>query len=370
MRIAQFIESDTPGGTERLVIQIALDLRRRGHDVVVIGPADGPGKGWLGDELKARGFEWTTVPKRSMLDPRSVSDVVRLIRRYKVDAVHSHEFAPSVHGAVASWLTGRPHVATMHSNLYFAGAWRRRVAFRWAQRHSVAVVAVSRDTALDAERILRLRPGSIRVVPNGVAANPGRRDALRNELGLERGDLLVVALGNVSERKAQIVILQALIRLQARRPDLPWRFVIAGTDQGAAPGLLQAARENGVERRFHLLGHRSDTEDILAAADIFAMSSQHEGMPLAIMEAMFAGKPVISTMAGGIGEMITDDVDGLLTPVGDVDAMSAGLERLLSDAALRQRLGEAARLRAARQFGIAPMMDAYLALYGTPEGER
>lgn len=362
MVIAQIVEADAPGGTERLIIQIAQDLRKRGHQVVVIGPAAGPGKGWLGNEIRALGIEWATIPRRLMFDPRAVKDIVTLIRRYRVDAVHSHEFAPSVYGAMACWLIGRPHVMTMHSNLYFAGARRRRIAFRWAAHHSAAV-AVSADTGRDAERLLGLNPGSVHVIPNGIASRPGTRDAVRTELSLRPQDMLVLALGNVSKRKAHIILLRSLVELRSRNPDIPWHLAIAGTDQGAAPELRDAAREFGVESRLHLLGHRSDTEDLLAASDVFAMSSLHEGMPLAIMEATFAGKPVISSAAGGIAEMLDDGVEGLLTPVGDVHTMSVGLERLLTDPVLRDRLGQAARQRAERQFGIATMMDAYLRLY-------
>lgn len=364
MRIAQIVESDAPGGTERLLIQIALDLRRRGHEVLVIGPLGGPGKGWLGREVRALGFEWDTFPKRSMFDPRAVTHLMRLIRSNGIQVAHSHEFSPSVFGAAACWLTGRRHVITMHSNLYFAGAWRRRLAFRWAVRHSAATVAVSRDTRDDAERLLRLEPGSVHVIPNGIAPTPGRGDLVRRELDIRDHEQLVVALGNVSTRKAHIIILRALVKLGERRPDVPWHLAIAGTDQGAAAELRHVAAEHGVEQRFHLLGHRSDTDDVLAAADVFAMSSLHEGMPLAIMEAMFAGKPVISSAAGGIGEMITNGVDGLLTRVGDIDEMSAGLERLMTNAGERKALGTAARSRAERQFGIGSMMNAYVGFYG------
>lgn len=363
MVIAQIVESDAPGGTERLVIQIAQDLGRRGHRVVVIGPADGEGKGWLGREIQSLGLPWEAVPRRKMLDPRAVTDITHLIGRYSVDAVHSHEFAPSVYGAAASWVKGKPHVITMHSNLYFAGAWRRRMAFRWAVRHSAAVVAVSRDTGADAERLLGLEPNSVQVIINGVATMPGRRDVVRRELGIADGELLVVALGNISARKAHIILLRALIELGHRRPDLAWHLAIAGTEQGGGAELRQVAAEHGVTGRFHLLGHRSDTEDVLAASDVFAMSSLHEGMPLAIIEAMFAVKPIITSAAGGIREMLAENAEGLLTPIGDVNAMSEGLERLFSDATLRARLALAARQRAERQFGIAPMMDAYLALY-------
>jgi glycosyltransferase involved in cell wall biosynthesis len=201
------------------------------------------------------------------------------------------------------------------------------------------------------------------VIINGVAARPGRRDVVRRELAVADDELLVVALGNLSARKAHIILLRALIELGRRRPEFSWHLAIAGTDQGSAAELRQVAADNDVSRRFHLLGHRSDTEDVLAAGDVFAMSSLHEGMPLAIIEAMFAEKPIISSSAGGIHEMIAEGVEGLLTPVGDAGAMSQGLERLFVDAGLRKRLATAARQRAERQFGIAPMMEAYLALY-------
>ena len=363
MRIAQIVEGDAPGGTERLVIQIALELRRRGHEVIVIGPAAGPGKGWLGTELRALGFAWETIPKRPMLDPRSVADIMRLLRRHGVDVAHSHEFAPSVFGAIACRLLRRPHVITMHSNLYFAGARRRRMAFRWATVHSSAVVAVSADTRDDVERLLRLPAGSVRVIPNGIAVRKGRGELLRRELALEPGDLLVCAVGNLSPRKNHIQLLNALIQLGRRRPEIPWHLAIAGTDQGSATELREATRRHDVTARLHLLGHRSDTEDVLAAADVFAMSSLHEGMPLAVMEAMFAEKAIVTSTAGGIGEMLTDDVEGLLTPVADEAALSRGLERLLDDGALRARLAAAARRRAEAQFGIAPMIDAYERLY-------
>lgn len=363
MTVAQIVEGDAPGGTERLVIQIALELRRRGHEVVVVGPAAGPGKGWLGDEIRSRGLVYDTIPKRHMLDLRAILDIVRIIRRYDVATLHSHEFAPTVFGALGCWLTRRTHVATMHSNLYFATARRRRTAFRWAVRHSAAVVAVSADTRDDAEKALALSPGTIHLIPNGIASQAGRREPLRHQLKLADSDLLVVALGNVSPRKAHILLVRSMIELKARRPGLKWHLAISGSDQGCSGEIRQTARDNGLEDRVHLLGHRSDTEDVLAAADIFAMSSLHEGMPLAIMEAMFAGKPVISSRAGGIGEMLTDGVDGLLTPVGDAEAMSRALEKVLTDTALRDRLAVAGRRRAEAQFSIGTMMDAYLRLY-------
>jgi glycosyltransferase involved in cell wall biosynthesis len=360
MRIAQLVESDSPGGTERLVLQIVAELTRRGHEVVTVGPTD---TGWLGEELRARGHRWESIVRRFMFDPRAVLDLVRICRHYRIQAVHAHEFAPSVFGAAAARLTGASHVITMHSNPYYAVKWRRRVAFGLAQRSASGVAAVSADTAADAERVLKLPPGTIVTIPNGIVSVSGDRREVRRELGVRDDELLVVAIGNLSERKAHHLLVRALIQLKERSPEIRWRLAIGGTDQGTAPHLRDLAADGKVAERVHLLGHRSDTENVLAAADVFAMCSLHEGMPLAIMEAMFAGLPVVSSTAGGIGEMITDGVDGLLVPVGISEPLAQALERLLTDPSLRGRLGAAARERAARQFGIAPMMDAYERLY-------
>lgn len=298
-----------------------------------------------------------------MLDPRAVLDLTRVIRLHGVNVIHAHEFAPSVFGAAAARLSGCSCVITMHGNLYYTRRWRRRAAFRLARRLATAVVGVSLDTAVDAEQSLALPRGTIHAIPNGITTAPGQRHRVRAELGVQDGELLVAALGNLSPRKAHAILVKALIQLAERRPDIKWRLAVAGTDQGCLAELRALAADHGETGRIHWLGHRADTEDILAAADVFAMPSLHEGLPLAVMEAMFAGLAVIASRAGGIPEMLTDGVEGLLVPVGDVSAMAGGLERLLTDEVFRRQIGPAARLRAERQFGIAPMMDAYLRLY-------
>src|SRR5213076_3190738 len=150
-----------------------------GHRVVTFTPERPIAESWLGSELTARGFEWVPVARYKSYDPREIVELIRLFNRHEIDVVHSHEFAPTVFGSLACWLTRRNHVATMHSSLYFATAWRRRRLFRWAVRHSAGVVAVSRDTQADAERILRLPPGTIHVIANGIAVQPGDRMAVR-----------------------------------------------------------------------------------------------------------------------------------------------------------------------------------------------
>jgi glycosyltransferase involved in cell wall biosynthesis len=367
MIVGQLLEGDGPGGAERLVLQFALELRRRGHDVFTVIPSGGAA--WLGHEMGRLGFRWATVDRRPMFDPRVVRDLARLFGDAGVGAIHSHEYI-GVFGAAAAKRMGVPHVVTLHGSPYFAAKWRRRAAFRWAARHSVRVVGVARDTSTHAEQVLGLAPGSVLTVPNGIAPTPGDRSLLRDALGIGADEIVVGAVGNVSPRKNHIQLLEALAEVHARRPDVRWRMVVAGSDAGSLSAIESLAVARGLADRVHMLGHRQDPENLLAAADVFAMPSLHEGMPLAIIEAMFAGLPVVASTAGGVADMLDDGVEGHLFGVGDTPALIRALERVLTDPQRRAAMGEAGRQRAARQFGIGPMMDGYLRLYGASDVSR
>ena len=141
-----------------------------------------------------------------------------------------------------------------------------------------------------------------------------------------------------------------------------WHLAIAG--RGEEEGRLRAqSAAAGIDSRVHILGFRDDIPDILAAGDIFAMPSLSEGLPLALVEAMSFGLPVVVARVGGVPEVVTDDVEALLVPPSDAGALASALRRLIDDAELRRRLGDAGRTRAQRDFAIATMADRYERLY-------
>jgi glycosyltransferase involved in cell wall biosynthesis len=139
--------------------------------------------------------------------------------------------------------------------------------------------------------------------------------------------------------------------------------VIAGQLREGVEDLERFAQEAGIRPRLHFLGHREDIADILAAADIFAMPSLHEGLPVALLEAMMAGVPILASRAGGIPEAITSDEDGLLVPVGEDSALGDELERMLVNRELRQKLAAGAKRRAASSFSLSAMVAAHDELY-------
>jgi glycosyltransferase involved in cell wall biosynthesis len=360
-RIALPLESDGPGGAETMLLQFAEELRRRGHHVVPVGPATGCG--WLAGEFRKRGFEPETFLLRRALDAGTLSGLVRLFRDRRIDIVHSHEFTMAVYGSVAARWLGIPHVITMHGSQSMLRAARRRAALRVAFGLSRAVVACSGATQEHLTRELGLASDRIRTIPNGIAFRPGDRMALRRELGIADGELLVVAVGSLVERKGHRVLLGAMARLQREGLPRNWHVAIAG--RGELEGRLKAfIGEAGLEGRAHLLGHRDDVPDILAAADVFTMPSLWEGLPVAMLEAMFAGKPVVASACSGIPEAIESGHHGLLTAPGDEAGLADALRRLLSSADVRARLGSSGMARAAERYSVAGMVDAYERAYG------
>jgi len=363
LRVAMMIETDGPGGAEVMLIQLAEELRRRGHEVTAVGPVRG--QGWLSARLRSLGFERRTFTLRRPLDPLCAIELARMLRELRIDVVHSHEFTMAVYGCAAARWLGLPHIVTMHGNETVMDAWRRRAALRWSLKRSRAFVAVSESTRTSMQARLRLPDGSIRVIPNGVPLRPGERTRTRRKLGVEDDEVLILMVGNLRRRKGHAVLLEALAELHRTGCASPWQLAIAG-DGRQRESLTRLTAELGIADRVQLLGHRDDIPDLQAAADIFAMPSYWEGMPLSILEGMIVGKAIVASNVGGIPEMLRDGDSGLLVPAGDPLALAHALRRLIEDPAQRERLGAAARRRAEAEFHVEVMADRYEHLYRGP----
>ena len=360
LRIAMMIETDGPGGAEMMLVQLSEELRRRGHAVTAVGPVRG--KGWLSGRLRGLGFERRTFTLRRPVDPLCVVDLVRMLRELRIDVVHSHEFTMAVYGSAAARWLGLPHVFTMHGSEAVMDAWRRRAALRWAAKRSRAFLTVSAHTRALMQKRLGLPDDAIDVIPNGVPCRPGDREATRRKLGVKDDEVLILAVGNLLQGKGHAVLIEALGELQRTGCAGEWQLVIAGDGPEREP-LARRAAELAIGDRVQLLGHRDDIPDLQAAADVFAMPSYFESMPLALLEGMIAGKAIVASRVGGIPEMLRDGDSGLLVPAGDARGFGHALRRLIEAPALREQLGAAARRHAEAEFHISVMADRYERLY-------
>jgi glycosyltransferase involved in cell wall biosynthesis len=356
------LDSDGPGGAEMMVFCLSEELEARGHTVVPVLPRNGVG--WLGDLFRSAGYSPETFWLKGPVDPTGVGRLMRLFRQHNIDVVHSHEFTMAVYGSTAARLLAIPHILTMHGGLTITKALRRRIALRWAIRRSAHAVAVSNATRMQFAKDLGLRTSAFTVVHNGVPLTSGNAERVRREFGCTDGDVVLLAVANLELNKNHRMLLEALVRLQHDGLAVPWRLIIAGGRGGDEHShLLEYVRLQRLKDRVHIVTGRNDIADLQALADIFAMPSLWEGLPLALLEAMVAGKAIVASATGGIPEAIVDGREGILVPPGDLDALARGLRTLLTDRARRGALGAAAVARARQDFTVQVMADRYLGLY-------
>lgn len=358
LRVAHLIESDGPGGAERVVVHMATTLQAAGAHNVVFLPAHG--EGWLAQQLAGSGVAIEYFHIDRPFDPACARMLADAFRRHDIDIAHSHEFSMAIYGAWAAWRAGVPHVVTMHGSRYYAARLRRRLSLRAAFAASNRIAAVSEPLARAISDDLWIRRRDITVLPNGVRHEAPDRLTLREELRLAPGDRLVVAVGNLYSVKGHRYLLDAVARIAAQHPRL--HVAIAGRgDQESS--LLAQARGLGLDSRVHLLGLRADVAAVLAAADIFALPSLSEGLPLALLEAMWAGRPIVASNVGEVAVALADGQAGELVEPGNVAALSLALDRLLSDAAYARALGDRAARRARDEYDITQMVGRYVELY-------
>jgi len=296
------------------------------------------------------------------LDAGCVLRLRRLFREEEVSVVHPHEFTLSVFATTAAALASVPAIVTLHSAQRFPERMRRRIAIRWAARQAFAATTVSEATKTEIVRRLGMRGEEWRVIVNGVPTPEGHRERVRQELGIQPDARLLLAVGNLYSVKGHDVLVRAMAAV-ARRENLPtWTLAVAGRGE-EREGLERLARELEVDSKVVFLGFREDVGDLLHAADLFVHPSRSEGLPLAVIEAMSVGLPVVASDVGGIPEVVSDGVTGILVPPEDVDSLAAGIASLLADPARAEAIGETGRRAARDAYGIDRMVERYLELY-------
>lgn len=353
--IAHLIETTGPGGAERMVAELAREQRARGARTTVFLPDKR--ETWLAAQLAGEDINIERYHLASPFSPQCVRTLTTAFTQKGITLAHSHDFTMGVNGAFAARASGIPHVITMHGGRYYAERLRRRFALRMAAVSSQAVVAVSEALAEHLCKDLRLARTRVVTIPNGVRPTLGTPTALRAELGLDPDVRIVLAVGNLYPVKGHRVLLEALAHLP---PTL--HVAIAGRGNEEA-GLRSRAAELGLSERLHLLGHREDIPGLLMAADLFVQPSLDEGLPLAVLEAMFAGRPIVASDVGDVATAVGRDDAAVLVPPGDAEALAAAIAGLLDAPALARELGQRAHQRADRSYGLPTMIERYNALY-------
>ena len=347
------VTDSSRGGAPIRCAAIAEGMAARGWDVMAVSLFP-PGPVLHG--LARKGIATADLDLGSALRlPHASLRLRRLVRSWAPDVVQTSLWHANLLGRLGLLGMNRPVISTFEGLRPSSRA--RHAADRTTLALAAAHVAVCQAVADRAHRLHGVPPDRLRVIPLGLDVEHWSKLPSRAEARVRFGippDVPVVAWNG---RFDGVKNLPGLMRAVGRRPG--WWLVMAGAGEPPA-GLASWVAAAGLEHRFEFAGELDDVRPVLAAADVFAMASITEAMPVALIEAMAAGLPVVAPAVGGIPEIVTSGHDGLLVPAGDEDALATAMVEARERAAeLGPRAAETVRTR----FALETMLDAYDALW-------
>lgn len=374
INLLYFTPTFTTGGSERLVAELVTHLDADSFRVSLCTQQSGV----VGEALRTRGY-----PLHVLADPtngqraraaqklrflgKRVARLRAILERERIDVVHTHHLGPLLHTFLGSiprrgwrWVHtehNRPDV-DVHYPRWLVGLCRRLLA------SPDVVTGVSDAVGTYILRETRATPERVRVIPNGVdVAQFGKRydgATKRRELGIPAHAWVIGLVANLRPEKNHDLLLRAFARLL---PAVPHAYLILVGDGVCRAQLEALAAALGVADNICFLGDRPDVPQLLATFDVYCLPSWYEGMPLSILEAMSAAKPIVATRVIGIREVVSDGHTGLLVSPDDPESLATALLRLQRDPALREKLAGAGCRYVNTHARLEDMVNQYAALY-------
>lgn len=359
MKIAYIItRMDEFGGAQVHVRDLCLWLKGQGHEPFVV--SGWPGK--VSDMLESQGVLYAEIsnlerPINPAKDIKAFRQIRKCLKDNKPDIVACHSSKAGILGRLAAWSLGIPVVFTAHGWAFTDGVPKKqRILYRVIEKiaalfssHIITVSEYDRNLAL---KYRIIKPEKISAIWNGMPMLPPERKD-RPEGSPTR--LLMVA--RVGPQKDHMRLIRALWGCT----DLNWTLDLAGG--GDDLELRQSAGQMQLSDRINFLGERLDIPFLMQEADLFVLTSNWEGLPLTIIEAMGAGLPVIATDVGGVGELIEHGKTGYLVPPNSDDQLLKRLKELIPDAGKLRQMGRAGRKRYEDCFTFSTMAHKTLAVY-------
>ncbi len=364
MRILFLSTSMGLGGADQQLLSAAQVLRDRGHEIRIVSLTPlGP----MG--LQARGLGLTTDSlemRRGVPDPRGLARLVRIVRAWKPDVVHSHMVHANLMGRVLRLLVPVPVLVSTIHNVYEGGP-LLMAGYRLSNGLVDHMTIISQAAA---DRFIgeRIVPGRLlTVIANGVDTDrmrnlpPEARDALRRAIGVSDEEFIWLAVGRFEVAKDYPNMLRAFKEVRSREPQAVLVIVGQGSLQGEAEAL---AHELGLRNAVRFLGARDDVPAVMSAGDGYVMSSAWEGMPMVLLEAAAAGLPIVATAVGGNGEVVRAGESGFLAPARDPEALGQAMLRLMAlPAEQRRGMGERGREHVRANYGLHRVAERWERVY-------
>lgn len=364
--ICQVLHSLGIGGAEVLAAQIARRLSDRYH--FVFACLDELGS--FGEQLRQDGFAVEVIGREPGIDWRCGLRLGTFLKQNRAAVVHAHQYTPFFQSLLSRLSYRRPPIVfTEHGRHYPDHRSTKRVVFnRSLLRRDDRLIGVGQsvcDALIQNEGLPAKR---VELIYNGIDLQAYRqahnnavwRSEVRQELGLTEDEFIVLQVARLNPLKDHQTALRAIARL--KQQGVRARLALAG-DGETRPALERFVQDHGLTSRVLFLGARRDVPRLMAAADVFLLSSISEGIPLTLIEAMTTGLPVVSTNVGGTAEVVVDGETGLLAKAQDDESLAQHIRFLHDDVWQRRTMGQAGAARAAQLFSLDRMLDQYTQVY-------
>jgi len=357
----QIVQSLEIGGMERVVTHLCQNLDRNKYNPMVCCLKT---KGTFAPHLESQGIKVFPLGKRGLDTPQFLLKLRNLLRKERISLVHLHNSGPFFSGTIAAKLAGVPVIIyTDHSRL-FPDRKSTMITEKILSLFVQQVVAVSEVVKEDLIKFEGINREKILTIPNGAeesnSSSPLALGQKLRELKLDGAYPLIGSIARLVPQKGLEYLLEAGVKVKEEFPQA--KFVIVGEGK-LRPMLEKKATEIGFSSHVSFLGWRLDALEILPLFDIYVQPSLWEGLPMAILEAMAVGKPIVATKAGGIVEVLVDGENGLLVPPQNSQALAEGMITLLKNKFLSKQLGVAAQRSFRENFSVRRMVRNYEEVY-------
>ncbi|MFA5145400.1 MAG: glycosyltransferase family 4 protein [Candidatus Omnitrophota bacterium] len=339
------------GGITSYLLSLSAGMKHRGHNVYIASSG-----GRMLSKFREEGITYASIPIRTKqeVSPKILLSMFKLsglIKKHKIELLHSNSRTTQVLGCLLSKFLGVKHISTCHG--FFKKRLFRKIFPCWGQK----VIAISEPVKEHLIRDFKVNEKDIVVIHSGVdtsephTRDPKTRAGIKERFGLGKGPVVGI-VARLSDVKGHTYLIEAM---EGVLKDIPEAALLIAGEGKMKEGLVSLVKSLGIEKSVVFLPEIEDTRDVLSAMDLFVMPSLKEGLGLALMEAMAFGLAVIGTDTGGIKSLIQDGYNGLLVRPKDSCQLQKAISGLLKDEQKRGYLGGNARDFICRNFSLEKM---------------
>jgi glycosyltransferase involved in cell wall biosynthesis len=362
IRLMQITHDLAIGGLQQVVVNICRTINREKFDISVLCLR---ALGEFVPEVESLGIKVHFLPqKKRGTDYFSFLKVAEILRRERIEVIHTHNTQPFVDGTIAAQLSGVKTVVHTDHARDFPDKLRYMIAEHLMSYFAYRVVGVSEHTSNNLVKYEKISPRKVITIENGIDGTRFEieidRERKRKELGLSVNGPIIGLGVRLVKLKGITFLLQAMPEIIKAHPDV--MLLIAG-DGELKDALQQESQCLGIEGHVRFLGGRLDIPELLKLFDVYVLPSLSEGMPMVLLEAMAAGCPIVATDVGGVSKVVRNGENGLLVKARHPGQLAVAVNRLLNDEALRSRFVSKGKDDFSRKFSAEIMTRHYEDLY-------